>query len=322
MRKGKLNTNRGSNIPFSIAICTHNRANLLVKAAYSIIIQKYPCSLYELLIIDNNSTDNTKGVSRQLQKKYPNISIHYFFEKRQGISYASNKALRVAKNNIVIFLDDDEIAPENFLSIYNKIWKRYINSRVAAIGGKIDSWFENEESEKLFKEKKDVIEGWVLGLHDLGKKERRLGFENSLLAGNFSLKKKVILRIGGFDTNIGVKKGPIYLHGDDVELCFRILKNNYDVIYSPQTVVKNLVPVSRFQTSYLIDRYLKAGLEMQYVDRKTFGRKAAMGNSKNYIIKNLHNLYRFIRRKPTNLNIYQFLYELAYSIQTALTILR
>jgi len=309
-------------LKFTVAVCTYNRFYLLDKSLKSLCSQNYPSKYFEILVIDNNSTDLTKTVTKKIMKDYPEINIRYKFEAKQGISYASNTALKSAKYPIVIFLDDDEIASKNFLINYNKVWSKYGTSKVGSVGGKIGPWFENKIAKDLYNKHKNLVGSWVFGIIDLGKKELILEDKLSLLAGNFSLNKEIVLSLGGFDTKIGVKKWPFYIQGDDIELCLRLKKFGYYLIYSPKIIVKNFVPVCRFNKRYLLRRYFLSSIEMQYVDKKIFGRKYVLITSLNLIKKHIRYFYRFISFRKSVFNPFQVIWDITYTIQTILTILK
>lgn len=94
----------------SVIIPTFNREKPIVRAIESIINQTYPN--WELLIVDDRSTDNTAKVIARIIEKHPNI-FYYCLDKNQGACVARNKGLEKAKGEFITFLDsDDEYLPE------------------------------------------------------------------------------------------------------------------------------------------------------------------------------------------------------------------
>ncbi len=107
-----------SDILFSIIIPTYNRANMLTKAIESVLAQTY--DNWELIIIDDGSTDNTKEVI----SSYKSNKIIYIYQKNQKESVARNKGIDTAKGDYICFLDDDDYYLDSFLiKFYNKIKK-------------------------------------------------------------------------------------------------------------------------------------------------------------------------------------------------------
>jgi len=101
------------NLLITAVICTYNRKNLLRKAVDSLINQTLEKNKYEILIIDNNSND---GTSDLVNRNYSNISnIRYILEPRQGVAHARNTGWQNSKAKYVAYLDDDEIAKNDWL---------------------------------------------------------------------------------------------------------------------------------------------------------------------------------------------------------------
>ena len=96
-------------ILFSIIIPTYNRANLIGKAIDSVLAQTY--HNWELIIIDDGSTDNTRDVVRS----YNDNRIKYFYQENRGRSAARNYGIDISKGDYISFLDDDDYYLENFL---------------------------------------------------------------------------------------------------------------------------------------------------------------------------------------------------------------
>jgi glucosyl-dolichyl phosphate glucuronosyltransferase len=104
---------KADEICFSIVICTHNRAEILQDAVLSACSQSYNVQKYEIIVVDNNSTDDTKKLIANLQDKYP--KIRYIFEKDQGLSNARNRGWREARGKYVGYIDDDCKVPREWL---------------------------------------------------------------------------------------------------------------------------------------------------------------------------------------------------------------
>ena len=108
----------------SIIICTYNREKFILKSLYSIAHQNADVNIFELIIINNNSTDKTHELILDFIEKNQNISIKYFIEIEQGLSHARNRGIKESTGDICAFLDDDAIACEeyviNIIYFFNK----------------------------------------------------------------------------------------------------------------------------------------------------------------------------------------------------------
>src|ERR1041384_8385063 len=104
------------NLPdIAFVVCTYNRAALLREALRSLFAQKAGDLSYEIVVIDNNSSDDTPATVESLQSESP-VPLRYFRESRQGNAYARNTGVEQAAAPIVAYIDDDCIADENWVA--------------------------------------------------------------------------------------------------------------------------------------------------------------------------------------------------------------
>src|SRR4051812_9842366 len=102
----------------SVIICTYNRCESLRRVFNSLTRIFVPKDIsWELLLVDNGSTDETKAVCAEFETQLP---IRYLFERRQGKSFALNSAVANARSQFLLFTDDDVDVDENWLATY---WK-------------------------------------------------------------------------------------------------------------------------------------------------------------------------------------------------------
>jgi glycosyltransferase involved in cell wall biosynthesis len=94
----------------SIIVPTFNRGHYIAATIQSLLDINYPKDKYEIIIIDNNSTDNTKDIIHQYVNHPSGVAVRYLVETRQGVHYARNTAARSARFELLYFTDDDMIA--------------------------------------------------------------------------------------------------------------------------------------------------------------------------------------------------------------------
>ena len=105
----------------SVIICTYNRAKYLYNLLKSIAQNTLGKNNFEVLLIDNNSNDNTISVLEQFKTDFPEMEIRYFFENRQGLSFARNRGIKEATGEVLVYVDDDALVlPEDPSSRYTK----------------------------------------------------------------------------------------------------------------------------------------------------------------------------------------------------------
>jgi len=250
---------------FSIIIPTYNRAHFLQKCLPTLNKLTYPINKYEVLVVDNNSSDETKKVIFDFIRKNPQVNVRYLFEKRQGHVFACNSAVRITKYSKIIFIDDDiDIAP-NFLEQYKLTYKQFTDAFI--IGGPIKAKFPVGRKRFLQHLRKDDL--WIMGECYWGEECRQLVYPEVIFSGNMSVsltrkEKKTPL----FEEQLGhpFKNGLLY--GQDYELCLRAHLQKRKIIYNPQILVTNLVEDNRLHFRYVLKRQLMAGLERLIIDQK------------------------------------------------------
>ena len=123
------------NLPprISACICTYNREKYLRKSIEALLSQSLPASEFEVIVIDNASTDQTKQICQDY-RSHPNF--RYIYEARSGVSYARNRAYQEAKSPYIAYLDDDAIPTrfwlEKMLTLFNS------DSQIGVVGGRIE----------------------------------------------------------------------------------------------------------------------------------------------------------------------------------------
>lgn len=93
----------GKPLKISIIICTYNRDRYLFDTLRHIAENDFPSQYYEIVLIDNNSTDHTIAACQRFEKAFPEICFRYFPEKSQGLSFARNRGIKEAGGNYLFF---------------------------------------------------------------------------------------------------------------------------------------------------------------------------------------------------------------------------
>ena len=128
-------------VRWSIVICTFNRGNELKNAIEWLTELDFLGDTYEIIIVDNDSTDSTGEIVRSIAETRPDIVA--IKEDQIGLSYARNTGVRAAKGEFVAFIDDDAKPDSNWLV---KLEEGFRNPRVACVGGKVEPFFEDSPS--------------------------------------------------------------------------------------------------------------------------------------------------------------------------------
>ena len=210
---------------FSVIITTFNRAQTLVKCLETLCNQNYPKEDYEILVINNNSVDDTEEVVLDYISKNKDTDIKYYFVPRSGQVYARQIGILAAKYEVLSFTDDDGLLVPDWLSEVAKVFK--MSDEIVGVAGKIEiqwdktppEWVRNYEEQ--------------LGKLDYGDKVK---YEVGLYmnAGNLHVKKDVLIKVGGFNPEMVGK----WLMGDgETGLWLRLKKRNMKIGWAPKALM-------------------------------------------------------------------------------------
>ncbi len=209
----------------TVAICTRNRAVLLERAVRSVLGQMTGGT--ELLIIDNASIDETPAMAAQLAKANPRVK--FVRVEELGISVARNAALKMARGQFVLFLDDDETAEADWLAAYQRFLSAPPSGKIAVVGGAVFNEFEIPPPK------------WAnaSATFDRGDAPKRLSHRESLYGGNAAYRREAALAVRMFDTQLG--------RGEDSDLMLRLQNAGYEIWWLPGAAIWHFVPASRMK---------------------------------------------------------------------------
>ena len=241
----------------SIILCTYNRASRLPEVLESLAALKTGNELsHEILVVDNNSSDNTKDVIESVRAVYPGL-IRYVFESRQGLSWARNKGIEEALGGLIAFTDDDVIVDQNWLRALAIASTTYPH---AGFGGRVlpkwdfspPSWFIGSGPFKMTKG------GAVVG-HDLGDMplEYKMGMQTPVGA-NMIFRRELFKCHGLFRIDLG-KTGKRVFFGEDAEFYGRLLRAGEKLLYLPQAIIYHPVDSARMTKSNFKISYFNIG---------------------------------------------------------------
>lgn len=243
----------------SIIICTYNRCQSLKDTLHSLLTQDLDHGLaVELLIVDNNSSDNTKTVAEGFART-TRWDVRYIFVKTQGKSYALNRAVEEARGRFLVFTDDDIIPHRDWLSV---LWRAYGDMNADCAGGRIlPSWSETPHPWMLHEKIKGHIRG-MWGCLDHGP-HVIVADENTddafLFGANMAIRRSVFQQVGFFRTDIG-RTGNLLTQGEETELISRMIKKKMKVVYDPKAVVRHKIRPEQMRLSYARMRKFYGGL--------------------------------------------------------------
>jgi glycosyltransferase involved in cell wall biosynthesis len=249
----------------SVIICTYNRDVLLKMAIESLLNQNVNPLLYEIIVVNNNSDDNTEAVVKVFTENYSNIRI--VLEPNQGLSHSRNRGYREAKAEYVAYMDDDAKVSPDWIEIAIKI----INEQHPDIfGGPIypfylsskPEWFKDEYEIRIHAEKT----GWMK--------------EGNISGSNIVFKKAFLQEYGGFNPQLGMR-GSHFGYHEETNLLHTAYKDEKKIYYSHDLIVFHFVPDFKFSLAYFIYSSYKSGRDYISVSPVDFNFSDLVDLSKN-----------------------------------------
>lgn len=227
----------------SAIICTYNRDKYLYNALKSIAEQNYPICNYEIILINNNSTDNTEEVCSQFQKDYPNITFKYYLETNQGLSYARNRGVQESTGDVLIFIDDDATVFDNYFKNIELFFNNHPD--ILACGGPIVPIYEDGQPSWISHFTNQLIGG---ALHE-GKNLKP--FKNGRYpgGGNSALRKTVFEKYGLYNPHLG-RKGNSLIGAEEKDFYSRMTQNGQQIYYLPEMGIYHYIPATKTTKEY------------------------------------------------------------------------
>lgn len=236
----------------SVVVCTYNRAKFVVDALDSIVAQDFDKSKYEVVLINNNSPDNTAELCESYGDKVPGLQYRYYVEYEPGVSHARNRGVAEARADIIVFLDDDGIAEPNLLPVVYDFFQKTPDA--AATGGRV---YPNYESKRPRWMSHFLIP--LTSSLDKGNKVKVFKRRSFPMGANMAFRASVFKEYGNFRVELGRKK--LNLAGaEEKDLFYRIMNAGKKVYYVPQLVVHHYVPDARFTYSFFKRQAVGIGL--------------------------------------------------------------
>lgn len=249
-------------IEISVVVCTLDRARDVETAIDSVVKHAGPDVPYELIVVDNGSTDDTRAVIEQQAAAHP--AVRYILEPRVGLSHARNAGWLAARARIVAFLDDDAVAEPGWLEAVACAFHR-ASPDVALVGGRVIPVWEAPPPAWLAS--RPALGLTILDWSDVPKQITELRVE-WLAGANMAVRRSALERAGGFHPALG-RSGRRQLSSEDTYLQERLLRLGYQLWYDPSIRIRHRIPASRLTQEWFRRRYFWQGVSdaiMRIVD--------------------------------------------------------
>ena len=235
---------------FTVAMCTHNHADRLERTLADFAQIAAPSAPWELLIVDNGSTDATAALLAA--HRWPaGWAVRIVHEPRLGLSNARNRAIAEAQGDYVIFMDDDETADPGWLRAYETL----IDERQPdAFGGRIAVLFEGARPAWLT----DELLGFLGELNMFPDPRPLVDRSTSFYGGNFGFRRTLVEAIGPFSTELG-RKGADNTGGEETDFYRRALAAGHSVWWTPHAIIHHRIQAEKLRPAYFRDLHFRQG---------------------------------------------------------------
>ena len=261
---------------FSVILCTHNRAAWLRLAIRSLFELDYPRDLYEIVVVDNASADDTRSIVEGLSVGAP-VPVTYCHEPKLGLSHARNTGIRHARFDHIAYLDDDAAADRRWLSVFDETLRccgaDVVGGRVVPTpveGYEPPAWFHSD---------------YVWGFYGLdyarqgcAEKIFRVRFPRYLGGGCSCYRRELLdLPWARFHAGLG-RTGKRLYQGEETLLNYFLEKNGYKIFYNADAVIYHFIDPERVTRDFVARKAFWGGYSDALMHRKMFGRRFAFRN--------------------------------------------
>lgn len=250
----------------SAVVCTYNRADVLRTCLESLAGQTLDKGQYEVLVIDNDSSDETADVMSAFLEE--DRVFRMVKETRQGLSHARNRGYEEARGDYVAYLDDDAIAGHDWLENILRAFET-VRPAPAAVGGLTLPFYLTQKPSWFLDEYETY--GWGDKACFLTGPSAHRGF----FGMNMSFRREVLIGHGGFPVDFGMK-GSRLGGGEETALFYEIYKDSPFFWYDPQITVRHLVREECMRVPYRLKRTFLVGINQVHIEGiRPFSMKAA-----------------------------------------------
>ncbi len=224
----------------TVAVITYNRSRYLRETLAGLVNQAFPADAWELLVVDNNSTDDTGAVVASFAGSNP--SPRRILETRPGLDHGRNRAIEEARGDIVALVDDDIVVAPDWLAELVAPFSSAGSPGIGVVGGEVVPVFP------------DGLPAWLEGAH------RPLSFRadagplppgQAPMGANFAFPSSVFARLGNFDASLD-RQGSKLFGGGDSDMIRRIRAAGLEVWFVPGAKVLHQIPAGRLTLRYAL----------------------------------------------------------------------
>jgi len=267
----------------------------------SLLQQDFPADAYEIVLVDNRSDPEYSDGLRQFASAHDRC--RYVREDRLGLNNARNTGIHNSRGAILAFVDDDVVAPRHWL--VNLVRAFDADENVYAVGSKVIGRFTTPPPAWI-----DRRLGMYISNFDRGDQPEKLFYNEYPRGANMAIRRAAFDRCGLF-LDCFDRKGRSLMSYGDIEICYRIDRAGYTVLYVPDAEVDHLIRGDRLSEAWFRRRFYWQGRSEGLFELLHFGRRHVMQRLGNHL-----------RRAVSGGDEYDRLYHYGHVVAAARNFLR
>lgn len=228
----------------SVIICTYNRDKYIYNVLQSLAQGTLGTDRYEIVLVDNNCTDNTRREVDRFCMDYPQVTLRYSVETSQGLSHARNRGIKESKGDLLVYVDDDATVNTEYLSTYAQWFDEH--DETDAAGGPIIPHYETGSEPKWMTY---FIKRLLTGYLYFGSKPGPFPGENYPGGGNAAYRSKVFETVGLYNVELG-RNGDNLGGGEEKDIFDKMKREGMQFVYLPGAILYHSIPGYKLEPDY------------------------------------------------------------------------
>ncbi len=233
-----------SALKISVVICTYNRCVYIKDAMESLYNQTLSKDQFEVIVVNNNSTDNTEEVCRNFLATHTLGNYQYMNESKQGASFARNTGAAHANSPLLCFMDDDAIADKDYLEKIVRFFEQYPDA--GGLGGRIIPRYIPREPKWMSHYVSSLV-----GHFHYSETVSVFAANKYPLESNMIIRKVDFDAINGFNPALPGVVGTLRIGGEGKDFFFRLKQLGRTIYYDPSIRVQHVVEVPKLTREYM-----------------------------------------------------------------------
>lgn len=228
----------------SVIICTYNRDKYIYNVLKSIAQGSLGTNRYEIVLIDNNCTDRTRPEVERFCADFPDVTLNYYVETKQGLSHARNRGIRESKGDLLVYVDDDATVNPDYLATYSNWFEQHPETDAA--GGPIIPHYETGAEPKWMTY---FIKRLLTGYLYFGNKPGPFPGKNYPGGGNAAYRSSVFEKVGLYNVELG-RNGNNLGGGEEKDIFDKMSRHGMQFTYLPDAILYHSIPGYKLEPDY------------------------------------------------------------------------